>query len=101
MHREQTAFSPFSTVLVVENDVLKRLATAAALRKHGFEVFEAADIAEATTILETVAVDVLFSDASLIDGAKLTRWVKRRHLPLHMFWTAGVDSPQSMRRLDS
>jgi DNA-binding response OmpR family regulator len=53
MHRQRTAFSPFSTVLVVENDVLKRLATAAALREQGFEVFEAADITEAATILKT------------------------------------------------
>jgi CheY-like chemotaxis protein len=101
MHRERTASAPFSTVLVVENDVLKRLATAAMFREQGFKVFEAANVAEAVTILETNVVDVLFSELSLIDAAKLQRWVRQRHLPLHMFWTAVADSQQSMRRLHS
>src|SRR5262249_3888031 len=51
-------------VLMVEGDVLKRLAAAADFRSQGFEVFEAADVTEAKTILKTVAVDVLFSNVS-------------------------------------
>jgi two-component system, response regulator PdtaR len=55
-----------ATVLVVENDVLKRVHSAAALRRQGFQVFEATDTTEAITILNKIAVDVLFSDVSLV-----------------------------------
>lgn len=51
-------------------------------------MFEAADTTEATTILNKIAVDVLFSDASLIGGAELARWVRQGQLPTRMFWTA-------------
>src|SRR5215813_9711679 len=77
-----------AVVLVVENNVLERLATAAELRRLGFEVLEAADIAEAKTILRSVAVDVLFSTVSLIDGGQLARWVRRRRSPTRRFWVA-------------
>src|SRR5215831_16618399 len=65
--------SAAAVVLVVENDILERLATAAELRRLGFEVLEAANIAEAKTILRSVAVDVLFSNESLIDGRQLAQ----------------------------
>ena len=85
-HQHQRCAS--AIVLVVENDVLKRVHAAATLRRRGFQVFEAADITEALTILNKFAVDVLFSDASLIGGAKLAHWVKQSQLPTRMFWTA-------------
>jgi DNA-binding response OmpR family regulator len=86
-------------VLIVENDVLKRLATAADFRSQGFEVFEAADIAEAKTILKSVVVDVLFSNVSLIDGGQLARWVKQQRLPMRVFWVA--DEPPLRKPLHS
>ena len=86
-----------AVVLVVENDILSRLATAAELRRLGFEVLEATGIAEAKTILRSVAVDVLFSNESLIDGRQLAQWVKRRHLPTRQFWLAYAE-PQPTQR---
>jgi hypothetical protein len=55
-------------VLVVENDVLERAFNAATLRRQGLEVLEAADMAEALRVLKKIAVDILISDVSLIDG---------------------------------
>jgi CheY-like chemotaxis protein len=52
-------------LLIVENDVLLRLVTASNLRELGFEVFEAADAAEAVTVLNTIAVDVVLSDTGI------------------------------------
>ena len=89
--------SAAAVVLVVENDILSRSATAAELRRLGFEVLEATGIAEAKTILKSVAVDVLFSNESLSDGRQLAQWVKRRRLPTRQFWVAYAE-PQPARR---
>ena len=70
MSQHQQRRSASAIMLVVENDVLKRVHSAAALRRRGFQVFEAADTTEAITILNKIAVDVLFSDVSLVGGAK-------------------------------
>ena len=89
--------SAAAVVLVVENDILSRLATAAELRRLGFEVLEATGIAEAKTILRSVAVDVLFSNENLSDGRQLAQWVKRRRLPTRRLWLAYAE-PQPARR---
>jgi CheY-like chemotaxis protein len=91
MSQHQQRCSTPAIVLVVESDVLKRVRSAADLRREGFQVFEAADATEAITILNKIAVDVLFSDASLTGGAELARWVRQRQLPTHMFWTADAE----------
>jgi DNA-binding NtrC family response regulator len=72
--------SDVPVVLVVENDVLLRLATARNLRDAGFEVIEAANPAEAIRILDHIPVDVLFSDIDMpgnLDGLALAQWVHR------------------------
>ena len=84
-------------VLVVEHDVLKRHATAAQLRRGGLEVFEAADATEAKTILEHMAVDVLLSDANLIDGEPLAQWVRERDLPTRVCWLVSENHSQEKR----
>lgn len=86
-------------VLIVEDDVLRRLSMAAALRREGFEVFEAADAREAMTVLDTIAIDVLFSDLSLTGSGELWRWVEQRQLPLRMLMTAYAESQQSAKLL--
>jgi hypothetical protein len=48
---EHAPYCPLPVVLIVENDVLERMFKAATLRRQGLEVFEAADIAEAVTVL--------------------------------------------------
>ena len=82
-----------SVVLVVENDVLERMFKAAALRRQGLEVFEAADVAEAVTVLKKIAVDLLISDISLIDGIVLAQLAKEHQPTTQIAWT--LDSRQS------
>jgi CheY-like chemotaxis protein len=54
-----------STVLVVEDDVLIRLATADRLRERGFVVVEATDAEEAVALLQAqVPVRLVFTDVS-------------------------------------
>ena len=78
---------PPQVVLVVENDVLERMFKAAALRRQGLEVFEAADIAEAVTVLKKVAVDLLISDISLIDGTVLAQLAREHRPTTQLVWT--------------
>jgi DNA-binding NtrC family response regulator len=49
-----------SVVLVVEENALRRWLDAERLRKAGFEVFEAANSAEAERVLKRTPVDALF-----------------------------------------
>ena len=84
---------PPQVVLVVENDVLERMFKAAALRRQGLEVFEAADVAEAVTVLKKIAVDLLISDISLIDGIVLAQLAKEHQPTTQITWT--LDSRQS------
>jgi DNA-binding NtrC family response regulator len=80
-------------VLVVEDDVLLRLATARNLRDAGFEVIEAANSAEALRILDHIAVDVLFSDIDMpgnLDGLALAQWVHRTRSDTRIILTSGA-----------
>jgi DNA-binding NtrC family response regulator len=90
---EHAAYSPLPVVLVVENDIFERLSRAATLRRQGFEVFEVADVAEAATVLKKIAVDLLISDISLIDGAVLAQLAKEHQPTMQIAWT--LDSRQS------
>ena len=101
MLREFTAFEPSPVVLVVENDVLKRLALASDLRLRGLEVFEAADATEAIVILEKIAVDVVLSDACLLRAAELAQWAKEHQLATRFIWTAAHTFQQTSRQLQS
>jgi len=73
----QPAMGP--TVLIVEDEVLSRLAMADYLRACGFNVVEAASGAEAQQlVLAGVKVDVVFSDITMpggIDGIDLALWL--------------------------
>jgi DNA-binding NtrC family response regulator len=80
-------------VLVVENDVLLRLATARNLRDAGFEVIEAANPAEAIRILDHIVVDVLFSDVDMpgnLDGLALAQWVHRTRSDTRIILTSAA-----------
>jgi DNA-binding response OmpR family regulator len=74
-------------VLIVENDILERVSKAATLRRQGFEVFEAADVAEAVTVLKKIAVDLLIADISLIDGTVLGQLAKEHQPTTQIAWT--------------
>jgi DNA-binding response OmpR family regulator len=91
---ERAPYCQLPVVLVVENDVLERMFKAATLRRQGLEVFEAADIAEAVTVLKKIAVDILISDISLIDGTALARLAKEHQPKTQIVWMAALESRQ-------
>jgi CheY-like chemotaxis protein len=76
------------TVLVVEDDVLTRLAVADHLRQCGYAVLEAENGQEAVSLLnEGAPVDVVFTDMQMpgaVDGFGVVRWLRehRPHLPV-------------------
>jgi DNA-binding NtrC family response regulator len=72
-----------AVVLIVEDDVLLRLATSSSLRDAGFEILETANAAEAVTVLNALPVDALISDVEIagrMDGLALAKWVQDRGL---------------------
>ena len=91
MPQEQSPATP--VVLIVENDVLLRLVTASNLRDAGFEVIEAANCAEALSVLDRIPVDVLFSDIDMpgnMDGLALAQWVHRSQADTRIVLTSGA-----------
>jgi DNA-binding response OmpR family regulator len=92
---EHVPYCPLPVVLVVENDILERLFKAATLRRQGFEVFEAADVAEAVTVLKKIAVDILISDVSLIDGMALARLAQEHQPTTQIVWMADLQRRQN------
>ena len=85
---EQGPNAPLPVVLVLEHDIFERSTKSAALRRQGLEVFEAASLPEAFTVLTKIAVDVLISDVSLIGGTELKRQLQERQPGTRMVWTA-------------
>lgn len=76
--------APAPTILVVEDEPMIRMDVADGLREFGFQVFEAADGAEALQILNQTPVSLVFSDVQIpgdLDGFDIARHV-RAYLPL-------------------
>ena len=84
---EHAAYCPLPVVLVVENDIFERMFKAATLRRQGLEVVEAADVAEAVTVLKKIAVDLLIADISLIDGTVLAQLAREHQPTTQLVWT--------------
>ena len=82
------------TILVIENDVLIRMAVSAYLRECGFKAIEATGADEATRILETgTRIDVVFSDVSIpgqVNGFGLAQWIRRKRPEIKIVLTSGV-----------
>ena len=73
------------TLLVVEDEILIRLAICAYLRECGFRVIEAANADEALIVLQApdLKVDIVLSDVEMpgtMDGFGLSKWL-RAHKP--------------------
>lgn len=89
-----SACEPGTTVLVVEDDVLTRIAVAEYLRDCGFRVIEASGGIEARTVLqEGPEIDVLFADARLAgddNGFALASWARRHRPSLTVILSAGL-----------
>jgi DNA-binding response OmpR family regulator len=96
---EQLPYGLPATVLLMENDILERVSKAALLRRQGFEVFEAADTAEAVTVLKKIAVDILICDVSLIDGEALVRLAHVHQPKTQIVWMAALQSSENGARI--
>jgi CheY-like chemotaxis protein len=82
-------------VLFAEDEVLLRLMLCDVLRESGFQVFEAADAAEAIAILRTTPVDVVITDLHMRvvgDGMEFARHV-RAHCPGVSLLLASANEP--------
>ncbi len=83
-----------ATVLVVEDEILVRMAIAAYLQECGFRVLEAGNAEEAIQILDVdlMPVDLVFSDiamAGTMDGFALARWIRDRRPDVQVALTSG------------
>jgi CheY-like chemotaxis protein len=81
-----------STILVVEDEILTRMATADHLRDCGFRVLEAADAEEARTLLRaSEPIELVFSDINMpgMNGLALASWIAREFPDVKIVLTSG------------
>lgn len=81
MIEQTTKQKTLATIIVVEDDVLVRMAIAGYLRECGYRVIETATSDEALLVLDRsgLRVDVFFSAVEVpgaLDGFALTQWVR-------------------------
>lgn len=85
------------TVLVVEDEVLVRHVMAVALRERGLKVLEAANAAEALSLLDGGhTIDLLFSDIQMpgaLDGVGLAAQMRDRWPRARVILTSGKQPP--------
>lgn len=90
------------TILVVEDEVLPRLAIAEHLRACGFQVVEAANGVEAQQLLLAgLRVDLVFSDVTMpgeVDGIALAGWIAANNIPTQIILTSGLASALASAR---
>jgi CheY-like chemotaxis protein len=81
-------------VLVIEGDVLIRMAVSAYLRECGLSVIEAVNADEAIAILQAdIEVDVALIDlgpAGTTDGFAVAQWIRRERKAIRTIMTSGV-----------
>ena len=81
-------------VLVVEDEVLLRMAVSAHLRDAGFVVIEAVDAGEAVELLHANhRVQLVFSDITMpgtMDGDQLADWISARYPEMSILLTSGI-----------
>lgn len=83
------------TVLVVEDEIILRIAVTAHLRDCGFKVVEAGNGAEAQTlILAGLQPDLVFTDVSMpgMDGLALAQWLAEHGVEAPIVITSGAQS---------
>ena len=67
------------TILIVEDEVLIRMAISEFLQEHGFKTLEASIGAEGIAILQATVVDLVVTDVRMdgrLDGVALANWVR-------------------------
>jgi CheY-like chemotaxis protein len=81
-------------VLVVEDEVILRMAVSAHLREAGFIVIEAVDAEEAVELLRANhRIGLVFSDITMpgtMDGDQLAEWISKRYPALRILLTSGI-----------
>jgi len=81
-------------VLVVEDEVILRMAVSAHLREAGFIVIEAVDAEEAVELLRANhQIGLVFSDITMpgtMDGDQLAEWISKRYPALRILLTSGI-----------
>ena len=81
-------------VLVVEDEVVLRMAVSAHLRDAGFVVIEAVDAEEAVELLgANHKIQLMFSDITMpgtMDGDLLAEWISERYPEIRILLTSGV-----------
>ncbi len=99
--KEKRRFAPASetgirarpTILVVEDEVLVRIAAAEYLRAAGYTVMEAADADEAIRLMTAApSIDLVFSDVHMpgaMDGYGLRAWILRERPRVKVLLTSG------------
>lgn len=92
-----------AVILVVEDEVLPRLAIAESLRDGGYHVVEAGDGEEAEAVLRAgTMVDLVFSDVQLPgagDGFELARWIREQWPAIPVVLTSGIPGVAQKARL--
>lgn len=83
------------TILLVENEVLVRVALAEYLRECGYRVVEAASAAEALTFMQSsdLRIDVLFAGVNLsgaMNGFELARWTRTNRPEIKIELTGSI-----------
>jgi DNA-binding response OmpR family regulator len=82
------------TILIVEDELLVRMALSEYLQHCGFKVLEARDADEAVAILDktSATIDLVFSDVQMpgsLDGFGLAQWIRKTHPRLPVILTSG------------
>lgn len=83
-----------TSLLIVEDEPILRMATADEFREGGFFVNEASNGDEAVAMLESFSnIDAVFSDVRMpgtVDGIGLAKWIKLHYPNIRMFLTSGT-----------
>jgi DNA-binding NtrC family response regulator len=83
-----------ATILVVEDEVLIRLAVCDHLRQVGYRVIEGSNAEEAQRVFRAgEPIEVLFSDIDLgsgMDGVALAEWVRAEYPAVRILLASGV-----------
>jgi DNA-binding NtrC family response regulator len=84
--------TPHRSILVVEDDFFLRSAVVDVLSRNGFTVFEARDTDKACDVLQSEAIDLLFTDIKLpgfLDGLALATLVRQSRPKLKIIIASG------------
>jgi CheY-like chemotaxis protein len=96
IRRSENGHPAQSTILVVDDEVLLRLAGSDFLRECGYRVLEAVRAEEAQAIFRSgEPIELLFSDIDLgsgMNGIMLAAWVRQNYPAVRIVLTSGVAS---------